>query len=282
VAIQRLRRTLRERRVPLGWLRAPSGGSPTGSAGASSRQPRSPWRFGVPAVLVVAGLLFTVSAETARGTDLRGGENARLVDLIQAAQQRNDQSLHEVARLQKEIAAISAQLGEDATVAQAQREARALELPAGLAALTGPGLTVTLDDAPPGAINKSYPGLPKPTPDDLVVHQQDLQAVVNALWAGGADGIRLMDQRIISTSAVRCVGNVLILQDRVYSPPYVVTAVGSPDRLRAALAASAAVRDYLDYVEAYNLGWRVREHARVTVPAYRGSLELRYAEVQQK
>jgi uncharacterized protein YlxW (UPF0749 family) len=243
---------------------------------------RSPWRLAVPVVFAVAGMLFSVSAETARGTDLRGGENARLVDLIQGTQQHNDRALAEVARLQREIATLSERLGADAAVAAAQGEARALELPAGLTALTGPGLTVTLDDAPPGAVDKSYPGLPKPTPDDLVVHQQDLQAVVNALWAGGADGIQLMDQRVISTSAVRCVGNVLILQDRVYSPPYVVTAVGAPDRLRAALAESAAVRSYLDYVEAYDLGWRVKEHAKVTVPAYSGSLEMRYAEVSQR
>jgi len=244
--------------------------------------PRSPWRLGVPVVLAVAGLLFTVSAETARGTDLRGGENARLVDLIQGAQQRNDRSLLEVAALQKDIAGISAGLGQDADVAQAQRDARALELPAGLQALAGPGLSVTLDDAPPGAIDKSYPGLPEPTPDDLVVHQQDLQAVVNALWAGGADAIKLMDQRVISTSAVRCVGNVLILQDRVYSPPYVVTAIGDPARLRSALAGAKAVTEYLDYVEAYDLGWRVDEHARVSMPAYAGSLEMQHAEVYQR
>jgi uncharacterized protein YlxW (UPF0749 family) len=245
-------------------------------------RPSSPWRFGVPVVLAVAGLLFSVSAETARGTDLRGGENARLVDLIQAAQQRNDQALQEVAALQRDITGISAGLGQDAEVGRAQRAARALESAAGMQALSGRGLSVTLDDAPPGAIDKSYPGLPKPTPDDLVVHQQDLQAVVNALWAGGADAIKLMDQRVISTSAVRCVGNVLILQDRVYSPPYVVTAVGDPSRLRSALAGAKAVADYLGYVEAYGLGWRVEEHARVTIPAYAGSLELQHAEVYRR
>ena len=54
--------------------------------------------------------------------------------------------------------------------------------------------------------------------------------MVNALWQGGAKGIKVMDQRLISTSAVRCVGNTLILQGRVYSPPYKVTAVGDPER----------------------------------------------------
>ena len=38
-----------------------------------------------------------------------------------------------------------------------------------------------------------------------MVHQQDIQAVVNALWAGGADALQIMDQRVISTSAVRMV-----------------------------------------------------------------------------
>ncbi len=115
-------------------------------------------------------------------------------------------------------------------------------------ALTGTGLTVTLDDAPAGALDKTYPGLPQPTPDDLVVHQQDLQAVVNALWSGGAVAVKLMDQRIISTSAVRCVGNVLILQDRVYSPPYSVTAVGDVTKMEKAIGQNKAISNYLEYV----------------------------------
>ena len=68
-----------------------------------------------------------------------------------------------------------------------------------------------------------------------------MQAVVNALWAGGAEAMMIQDQRIISTSAVRCVGNTLILQGRVYSPPYRIRAIGDPDALRRTLAAVADV-----------------------------------------
>ena len=91
-----------------------------------------------------------------------------------------------------------------------------------------------LTDAPPDA-TPLVPGVPDPSPNDLVIHQQDLQAVVNALWVGGAEGIQVMDQRLVSTSAVRCVGNTLVLQGRLYSPPYTVTAVGDPEALHAAL-----------------------------------------------
>ena len=105
----------------------------------------------------------------------------------------------------------------------------ALEKNAGTQKLKGEAVTVTLNDAPPNATAK-LPGYPEPQPDYLVIHQQDLQAVVNALWQGGAQGIKVMDQRLISTSAVRCVGNTLILQGRVYSPPYKITAIGDPKR----------------------------------------------------
>lgn len=247
--------------------------------GPTSR--RSAWRIGVPLILAGAGLLFTTTASTARGTDLRSGETGRLVDLIQAAEDRNDRARTVGERIAADVQRLTT-AAQDPTTEKVRRDAESIQSAAGLVPLAGAGLTVTLDDAPAGAIDKTYPGLPAPTPDDLVVHQQDLQAVVNALWAGGADAIKLMDQRIISTSAVRCVGNVLILQDRVYSPPYSVTAVGDPKKLKAALDDSSAVSNYREYVAAYGLGWRLKKHARTVVPAYSGSLELRYAEVDEK
>jgi uncharacterized protein YlxW (UPF0749 family) len=242
---------------------------------------RSGWRIAVPIVLAIAGLLFAITGTTARGTNLRSGENTRLVDLIQAAQERNDRTSATSNRLRRQVERLAVQ-AEDPQVQQVRKEGDAVAGAAGLTPMTGGGLTVTLDDAPAGAIDRSYPGLPEPTADDLVVHQQDLQAVVNALWAGGATAIQLMDQRIISTSAVRCVGNVLILQDRVYSPPYSVTAIGDVSRLSSALSESSAVSNYREYVDAYGLGWKVERHARITVPAYKGSLDLRFAEVDEQ
>lgn len=102
--------------------------------------------------------------------------------------------------------------------------------------------------------------------------------MVNALWQGGARGIQVMDQRLISTSAVRCVGNTLILQGRVYSPPYKVTAVGDQGKLKQALNDSTAIQNYLLYVKAYGLGWKVDENEAVTLPGYSGTVDLHYAQ----
>jgi uncharacterized protein YlxW (UPF0749 family) len=91
----------------------------------------------------------------------------------------------------------------------------------------------------------------------------------------------LMDQRVISTSAVRCVGNTLILQGRVYSPPYVIQAIGSPAAMRAALDQSESVTIYRQYVKLLGLGYDVMSMAEVRFPAYAGSLSLQNARIQR-
>ncbi|GMA87039.1 hypothetical protein GCM10025868_22890 [Angustibacter aerolatus] len=134
--------------------------------------------------------------------------------------------------------------------------------------MRGPGVTVTLDDAPhDGGVPDGF------TADDLLVHQQDVQAVVNTLWASGAEAMMLMDQRVVSTSAVRCVGNVLILQGRVYSPPYVVRAVGDQAAMLRGLQSAPSLQVYRQYVDAVGLGYRVAAPRSVTVPAFDGSLQ---------
>jgi uncharacterized protein YlxW (UPF0749 family) len=115
------------------------------------------------------------------------------------------------------------------------------------------------------------------TADDLVVHQQDVQAVVNALWAGGAEAMTIMGVRVISTSAVRCVGNTLLLQGRVFSPPFVITAIGNTSGMQHALDASRAVGIYRQAAAAYGLGYRAYQQTDVHLPAYDGSTALQYA-----
>ncbi|WP_441251139.1 DUF881 domain-containing protein [Kitasatospora sp. McL0602] len=225
-------------------------------------------------VFALAGLLFYISAQTAKGTDLRTDNTLlHLSDVIRQRSAQNQQDQAQLADLQDRADSLAKQQGQSpADTAQLG----ALQQAAGLQALQGPGLTVTLDDAPTGATAR-IPGVPEPGVNDLVIHQQDIQAVVNALWRGGAEGIQVMDQRLISTSAVRCVGNTLLLQGRVYSPPYVIKAVGKTVGLRSAVDNDPTIRNYLQYVAAYGLGWKVQESTDLTVPGYSGTTDLHAA-----
>ncbi len=227
------------------------------------------------AVFALAGLIFVTSANTAKGTNLRSDSSLlKLSDLIRERSEKNGELNDSVAGAGADIDAL-AQRDDGSTKAEDAR-LKALEKAAGTTKITGDSVSVTLDDAPPDAT--ANPGYPEPQPNDLVIHQQDLQAVVNALWQGGARGIQVMDQRLISTSAVRCVGNTLILQGRVYSPPYKVTAVGDPGKLKRALNDSTAIQNYLLYVKAYGLGWKVDENEAMTLPGYSGTVDLHYAQ----
>ncbi|SOB82910.1 Uncharacterized conserved protein YlxW, UPF0749 family [Streptomyces sp. 1331.2] len=230
------------------------------------------------AVFALAGLLFYISAQTARGTDLRTDNSLlSLGDVIRQRSAQNQQAQSQLADLQARAQDLTEQQGSNpADVARLD----GLRVGAALEPLQGGGLSVTLNDAPPNATAR-IPGVPEPGVNDLVIHQQDIQAVVNALWRGGAEGVQVMDQRLISTSAVRCVGNTLLLQGRVYSPPYVVKAVGKTDALRSAVESDPTIRTYLKYVQAYGLGWKVQESGDLTLPGYSGTTELRSAGQQQ-
>ena len=239
-----------------------------------TRRP-SAWSVLVPVVALGAGVMFATSAATAKGTNLRAS-NGDLPALIRDHTHKNAVSAKNLRTLRSEVDRLSAQQAPgDLRLTQLTRKADSLMLAAGTEAVVGPTVTVSLDDA------KNVPAtLPDGLHvDDYVVHQQDVQAVVDALWQGGAEAMMLMDQRVISTSAVRCVGNTLILQGRVYSPPYVIKAMGDPGALRAALDASPEVQVYQQYVDAVGLGYDVETSKEQTFPAYAGSMKLDHVRI---
>ncbi|MEV0221950.1 DUF881 domain-containing protein [Streptomyces sp. NPDC050704] len=252
-----------------------SADSPQPGSSPASIQRFRPVRVLTVAVFALAGLIFFTSFNTAKGTNIRTDASLlKLSDLIQERSHKNGRLDESNGSLRDDVEAL-AERDNGSTKAEEAKLA-ALEKNAGTQRLKGKAVTVTLNDAPPNATAK-LPGYPEPQPDYLVIHQQDLQAVVNALWQGGAKGIKVMDQRLISTSAVRCVGNTLILQGRVYSPPYKIQAVGDPEKLQKALSASAAIQNYMVYVNVYGLGWKVEEDGAVTLPGYSGTVDLHYA-----
>jgi uncharacterized protein YlxW (UPF0749 family) len=234
------------------------------------------WSAVVPLVALGAGLMFATSAATAKGTDLRssGGD---LPGLIRKQTRHNAIAAEQVKRIRADVDRLSAaQAPGDLRVTQVTAQANRLALAAGTQAVSGPTVQVTLTDAKnvPDVLPDDY------SVDDYVVHQQDVQAVVNALWQGGAEAMMLMDQRVISTSAVRCVGNTLILQGRVYSPPYVITAIGNQTDLQAALERSSVLQTYRQWVQAVGLGYDVQTSPEKTFPAYAGSINLQEAKTR--
>jgi uncharacterized protein YlxW (UPF0749 family) len=220
---------------------------------------------------LVAGLMITVSAINARGIDLRPARNTDLVSLIQSESRHNADLARQVTQLRTEVDRLA--VSQDQTSSDAQLAQRSMQ--AGLRPVAGPAVTVTLNDAPADVAPEGVDA------DLLVVHQQDIQAIVNLLWAGGAEAMTIQGQRVISTTGIKCVGNVVILHGVPYAPPYKIRAIGNQLRMQRVLETSEFVRIYQQYVDRFRLGYDVETEARLRFPAYTGALDLQYAHVPQ-
>ncbi len=236
---------------------------------ARRRRLLSRGRVSVAVVLMLAATLFVVSARDARDPATRQPQDLR--DLTQAESSKVEQLSDEVDALQAQVLQLTGQSNSAAGQSLGSVPA-GFAVESGSTPVTGPGLVVRLDDAPSQGAPADV------SPDVLVVHQQDLQAVMNALWAGGAEAMELMDQRVVATSAVRCVGNVLRLHGRVYSPPYEIRAIGDTGAMRAALGRSPAVLAYERDAQRVGLGWEVDNTGSLDMPAY-AATELDHASV---
>jgi uncharacterized protein YlxW (UPF0749 family) len=233
---------------------------------------RRRWQLAVPAVCLVAGLGFAASARDSRGTQLRAPVNSTLADTVRSAEDRVHSADLQVRQLQAAVNQTAEQAGQDdSAVAGAQAKVTPLLAPGGLTAVHGPGLEVILDDS------SGAPAGVDVDPNILVVHQSDLQAVVNALWAGGAEAMSIAGQRVIATSAVRCVGNTLLLNGEVYSPPFRVAAIGPSATMQERLASSPGVKLFREAAGYYGLGYTVDQQSTLNLPAYSGSITLNYA-----
>ena len=223
---------------------------------------------------LVAVLLVVAGRAEGPPDALRTGRRVQLVELIREEQRRTKELEAMVVALSDEVAAFENQEVEGAQrVARLQRRIDQVTAPAGLTAVRGPGVTAVLTDS-------TLPESPTGNLNDLVIHEQDLQAVINALWAGGAESISVNGQRVLATTAIRCVGNTLLLHGGVYSPPYVIDAIGDRVSLRAELGRDPAVAQFRTAARQFKLGFAVTDEM-LEIPAFDGAPGLTVAQTAE-
>ncbi len=225
-------------------------------------------------VFAVAGAMFIASATASEDGILRLDRTGGLRDAITARAEQNSALQGDVDRLTAQLAALQSQDDPGIVLERTNEQIAELAPVVGLTEVVGPGVTVTLDDA--DAPNPLPDGL---TGDDYIVHQQDVQGVVNALWRSGASGVTVMGERLISTSAVRCVGNTVILQGQVYSPPFVIAGVGDLDRMTTALEEDESVQFFRQWAGVVGMRYEQKNSRELVLPAYTGPLSTNDAQV---
>ena len=232
---------------------------------ARGRRPGLGLVFGTAAVAFVVVVAATMVPPD---PEVRLPRQYRLAGLIERQQAGAEQLRAEVADLRARVELLSS-----SAAARQQASAdieEALEIlgrQAGLAPMSGRGVVVSLSDSdlvesPSGNVN------------DLVIHSEDVRAVVNALWRAGAEAMSVNGQRLVGTSAVVCVGNTLLVNGTVHSPPYVVTAIGAE---RSRFDTDPLMRRLRREAVAFRLGFSAESASDLRVGGFEGAVAFNHA-----
>lgn len=135
----------------------------------------------------------------------------------------------------------------------------------GLTEVTGEGIIVTLKDST-SPINSVI------DTSQLVVHDMDVLSVINELKNAGAEAISINDQRLVSTTAIVCDGNVIQINGQKVGAPFEIKAIGLSEQL----AALSRPGGYLSILQDYGIGTEVVKSKNITIPKYAGSINYKY------
>jgi uncharacterized protein YlxW (UPF0749 family) len=248
------------------------------AAGAAPRSRRRA-RTLVALTMVVAGLLVAITYDQAAAS-AQGREQVRsaLIEDIQRNSAVTDELAAQLEALSAEVTSARDKVLASSAVGQRVLDDLAhAEQGAAAVPVTGPGLLVTLANADPKANEDPVGGGTAAEDPRGRVRDGDLQLVVNALWAAGAEAVSINGQRLGPTTAIRFAGEAVLVDFRPVTNPYKVSAIGDPDTLSKAFLASPEVGALAVISESFGLRFEFAKEDELKLPA--ASIpEIRFAQ----
>ncbi|MBC8016449.1 MAG: DUF881 domain-containing protein [Sporomusaceae bacterium] len=214
----------------------------------------------VAIALVCAVLGFMLAVQFRTTQDIRSSVPFQRVEDLS---QRLSQTEKERDTLLKQMHELRQATG----LESATKENENIRMGAGVVALEGKGIVITVDDSKRLSKAGDNPNL-------YLIHDEDLLKIINELWAAGAEAISINEQRLIATSEVRCAGPTLSVNNTRYSPPYEIRAIGEPQTLENSLKMRGGVIETLQF---WGIQISIKNQEIVQVPAYKGTFRFEHA-----
>lgn len=235
---------------------------------AASR-PVSAWTKTASVVLVLlAGVMIAISASQSVRTEPQNAQER--ADLIKRIMDLREEQTHlraDLAALDVETKSLGQKLVADP---QAKSQLETLETVAGTRAVTGPGITITVDDAP----NATQPS--------QVVTDRDLRKLVNGLWRAGAETISINGHRLSSRTAIRSAGSAITVDYSSLVRPYVVEAIGDPKSLAGKFGQTSGASWWNSLRSNYGLRFEVGQSNQIEMAADPGLGLSKATSVEEK
>jgi uncharacterized protein YlxW (UPF0749 family) len=224
---------------------APADGPPRRGGGG--------WTVVVLAAFVL--LLMTAATQTSRNAVADEDERKDLITQIRQGKEAVQADTTRIDRLQAEVAELrTGLLDSDKLSAGTRDQLQLLSVRAGVAPVRGPGVVVTVDDAPGAESDRS------------TVLDSDLQQLVNGLWQAGAEAISINGQRLTNLSAIRQAGSAISVNFDRLDRPYVVQAIGDPAALPRRFGDTASGQTWLDLQQRVGLQFSMRTRTKLSLP----------------
>lgn len=231
------------------------------------------WHVGVGLVAMVLSMLlvFQLRTESTVRKNLPTRNVATLADLFH----RQDANLR---KMEDEIIALRRQLREY----DRHEEMTRLRKFSGISPVKGPGIVVRLGDARRKL--KEYED-----PNFFIVHYDQLELLVNELWAAGAEAIAIGSgderdhrsfQRIVTNTGFSCAGTTILVDTKRLAPPYVIRAIGNARNLKTALTLPGGFLE--TQILSFELDLSIEEKEELYIPPHKGSLIFNYAVVSDE
>ena len=209
---------------------------------------------------VVSGLVLAAAVVQLR-VPVQESDREALVQRIERRTAEADRAAARAVALRDEVQAVQDEvLAGDPGAPEA---GPALLVASGATAVTGPGIVLTLSDAPQRA--EPLDGAAEDAESSSVVYL-DLQVGVNGLWGAGAEAIAINGQRLTSRSAIRNAGSAILVNFRPLTPPYRVEALGDPNALATDFAVSPALRYLVEAQREAGIGVAVDSSEELSLP----------------
>ncbi len=202
------------------------------AAAARNRQAR--WWDGPMVWLgcLAVGLLLVVAYQQShRAAPARDAARRQLISRIEAAQADAGRLDGQAKQLASQVAALR-----DAQLPGNDQALRAAEVAAGSVAVSGPGMQVEIGE--PASQPSTGAGRPGSTPQSqvAVIADTDIRAVVNQLWADGAEAVAINGLRLTPDSFIRVAGEAIQVDFSALTSPYTISAIGDSDGLQVGFA----------------------------------------------
>lgn len=236
--------------------------------------------FSISLICLLMGVLISLSFKTylIMKNAPQDTKNQTLLEVIDQLEEDNEALEKEVEKTRNQITSNSNNNDiNPEKAAQMQRELDSLQLLAEQTAVSGPGIVISLEDNAAGAEAAKLADPQNYFPENFIIHDTDLRYLLNDI-AYLAEAISINNQRIISTSDIRCVGTVIMVNSTRLAPPYEISLIGSPSMLEAALMDS----QQYNYLKNKNMPIKVTKSEKLILPAYTGSALTTYLQPEEK